>query len=228
MKMDGDWSEVGLEFPWVAFEEITFEGLRRYNIAPTDEVVVVTEESEPIRMRWGLVKWAKALKSRPLINARAETVATQSAFKHSFQNRRCLIPVNGFYEWTQEMGKKQPYLFTRSGKDEGGLLAMAGLHARWQPPEGDEIRSCTVITAEARGEIVYFHERMPAILPRESFREWLSPETSEERLHQLLEQRVTDLEARKVSTRVNYVKNDDPECCAPPAEGAPPNRGDQD
>ena len=164
-------------------------------------------------MRWGLVPfWAKTQKGKPLINARVETAATKPAFRNSFKSRRCLIPVTGFYEWTSEMGKKQPYLF--SGDER--FLVFAGLHAKWRDPENDRVlRSCVILTTKAQGESERYHDRMPLALPSECFEDWVCPDTPPERLMEILGNPVPPQQVTRVGMRVNHVKNDDPECCRP-------------
>ncbi len=112
----------------------------RYNVAPTQPITVVVQRDDGRAIeehRWGLVpSWAKspAAGSR-MINARAETVATSSAFRASFLRRRCIIPADGFYEWRREGRAKQPFLI-HTPNDEP--LAFAGLWAPWRDPSTGE------------------------------------------------------------------------------------------
>lgn len=210
--MAEDWSELRIPCPWLELESFA-ELVPRYNIAPTDMVWTITDRSEPLQRRWGLVPhWAKDTKGRPLINARVETIDKKPAFRSSFAKKRCLVPISGFYEWQTEDGKKQPYLF--QGQDR--LLFLAGIRTGWKSPDGEVIRSFSVITGPARGEIAQFHNRMPKILPPSVFGAWLSEEATVGELHEILQDTaITDLQATKVSTRVNSVKNDDPQCAEP-------------
>ena len=226
VKLAGDWSEVGADLPWVVFDEMKtlLSGMRTYNVAPTDDLIVVTSADRPRKMRWGLLPfWAKSTKGKPLINARVETVEKKPAFRHAFKKYRCLIPVTGFYEWTSEMGRKQPYLFSQ--KDQH--LYFAGLYSKWKDPEDQTLHSCTIITTEARGEIERYHHRMPLALEASDFEDWVDPNTPTERLHEILENPIPPAEVMKVSDRVNYVKYDDPACArpfdfkAPDPEGCP-------
>lgn len=212
----------------------------RYNIAPTQPVLAVIGNGQRRAglLRWGLVPgWAKdpSIGSR-LINARAETVAEKPAFRHALRRRRCLIPADGFYEWRQQGGRKQPMRIVRR---DGGLFAFAGLWESWRPPQasapapgrtapsgaGGEARAranvvlytCTIITTEANGALRSIHERMPVILPPEAYDLWLDQDVDDPAaLLPLLKPRPDDeLVAYPVSTLVNDVRNDSPDCIRP-------------
>jgi putative SOS response-associated peptidase YedK len=119
----------------------------RYNIAPTQTVIVVNDDgTRPLtQMQWGLIpSWAKdpAIGNR-MINARAETVATRLAFRVALRKRRCLIPADGFYEWQPAGRRKQPVYITLKSREP---FSFAGLSETWTSPEGEEVRSCTIIT----------------------------------------------------------------------------------
>ena len=122
----------------------------RYNIAPTQDVLTVTNNGQRRGevMRWGLVpSWAKDLKAGArMINAVGETVSTKHAFRTAFQKRRCLVLANGFYEWKKDGKRRLPtYIYPENGEP----LAFAGLWDTWKSPEGLVIRSCTIITTSA-------------------------------------------------------------------------------
>mgnify|MGYP002150091963 FL=1 len=163
-----------------------------------------------------------------MINARADGLATKSAFKDSFARKRCIVPADGFYEWDQIPGQKvkQPYLITRRS---GEPLAFAGLWASWRPPgvEGDEhLRSTTIITTTANDLMQRVHDRMPVILPARAWDEWLDPTNHDvEALGRLLVPAPADLlTMRPVSTEVNNVRNQGPHLIdpveAPPVQGS--------
>jgi putative SOS response-associated peptidase YedK len=142
-----------------------------YNVAPTDPVPVVRGRPEPrlAVARWGLVPaWASASSAARRINARAETVATASSFARPFRRRRCLIPADGWYEWrrTADGRRKQAYFMTPRG---GGVLAFAGLSAT----SSAGVLTCSVVTMPALGDLALVHDRMPLILPRERWDDWL-------------------------------------------------------
>jgi putative SOS response-associated peptidase YedK len=192
----------------------------RFNIAPTDPVLAVRRRSEDGariagRLRWGLVpgRWAER-GGRPLINARAESLATQPAFAESFRERRCLIPADGFYEWLSDERGKRPVWLSRP---EGELFAFAGLWAELAPRGGgDALHSCAIVTTTPNDVVRPIHDRMPVILERELEAAWLDPATSLDELTGLLGPAPDQaLVAREVSDLVNDVRKDGPELIAP-------------
>lgn len=187
-----------------------------YNVAPTNDVMVVYEDGSTRLLdtfHWGLVpSWAKDLKiGSRMINARAETVAEKSAFKRSLAKRRCILPVDGFFEWAKVPGQKnkQPYFI--HGVDEYPL-AFAGLWAEWRGEVAGEsvvVRSTTIITTAANQAMAPVHDRMPVILPPHEWSAWLDPAQQDpvavQRL--LVPSPETLLRLRPVSTQVNNVRN---------------------
>jgi putative SOS response-associated peptidase YedK len=151
-----------------------------WNVAPTDDVYVVYETEETRRVdgfHWGLVPfWAKSPKAgAKMINARAETIDSNGAFKQAFAARRCLVPADGFYEWKPVEGqkRKQPYFIHAP---DGEPYAFAGLWAKWRDREREEtLRSTTIITTAANDVVGPIHDRMPVILPASAWAEWLDP-----------------------------------------------------
>jgi putative SOS response-associated peptidase YedK len=147
----------------------------RYNVAPSQEVVSVLQNGAAHLewLRWGLIpSWAKeeSIGSK-MINARAESVAEKPSFKRLLPSKRCLVVADGFYEWKQEgRGPKIPMYITL--KDDE-LFAFAGLWDTWKNPDGQVIRSCTIITTEANELIAPIHNRMPVILPQNAREIWL-------------------------------------------------------
>jgi len=195
-----------------------------WNVAPTDRVTVVLEREDGRfveRPRWGLIpSWAKsAREGARAINARAETVASSPAFRVAFAKRRCIVPADGFYEW-QRQGetRKQPYFLgpirDAGVRPAGAVLAMAGLWSVWKDPAtGLWVTSAAVITTDANYDVSLVHDRMPVLLPRDSWAAWLDPD---ERDQDLLRSMLTPapdgiLDIYPVSTRVNNVRNDGPE-----------------
>ena len=186
----------------------------RFNICPTQAVPVVTASSGRrllAPMRWGLVPaWAReAGKSAPMNNARAETVTGKPTFREAYRRRRCLVPMNGFYEWHRAGAQKTPY-YIRMQDDE--LFAVAGLY-EYRP--GDTtvapMMTFTVLTTAANALMQPIHDRMPVILPPEAYEEWLDPRnTSARGLETLLQPYpVAAMQVHPVSPRVNSVRNDD-------------------
>jgi putative SOS response-associated peptidase YedK len=195
--------------------EITFDYQPRYNIAPTQPVAAVRDaQTRNIELlRWGLVpSWSKDITiGDRLINARGETLAEKPSFKNAFAKRRCLILADGFYEWHRAIdGPKTPYYFKlKSGKP----FAFAGLWESWRSPEGDELRTCTIITTVANALVAQHHERMPVILPLTAHVPWLSLQTSMVELQRLLAPYPPEeMTAYPVSKAVNSPGNDSIEC----------------
>jgi len=185
---------------------------KRY-IAPTQEVPVVRMNAaghrELAQLRWGLVPfWAKNLSiGNKMINARGETVASKPGFRDSFRKARCLLPADGFYEWAKLAGGgKQPmHIGMRSGEP----FALAGLWARWRPPEGDSVETCTIVTTNANDLLQHIHDRMPVIVALADYARWRDPE--EAGPADLIRPYVADaMLAYPVSIRVNTPKYDDP------------------
>ena len=199
----------------------------RYNIAPTQEVLVVvvdltTARRQARRYRWGLIpSWAKdpAIGTQ-LINAQAETAATKPAFRAAFRKRRCLILADGFYEWKKEARHKQPYCIRLR---DGRPLAFAGLWEHWEGPEDTPIDSCTILTATPNMLLRPLHHRMAVILPASAYDRWLDPDVHEvERLQPLLHPYpAEEMTAYPVSTRVNNPAIDSPTLLEPVHDGPP-------
>ena len=202
-----------------------------YNVAPTSDIRIIREDDNGQRrldlMFWGLVPaWAEspAMGSR-LINARSETIAVKPSFRSAFRRRRCIIPVDGFYEWVSvpERKKKQPvYISSR----DGSPLAFAGIWETWRSKRAsasnEELRSCSIITGPPNELIAPLHDRMPMILPREQWSDWLDPEQEDvDVLQSLLRPAPEDwLQWWTVSTAVNTVRRHD-EALIEPAEVVP-------
>ncbi|WP_435266644.1 SOS response-associated peptidase [Shinella sp. BE166] len=177
----------------------------RYNIAPTQTVPFVRQDENSEQIvedgRWWLVPhWAKEMPKAAMFNARIETVDTSPAFRDAFKTRRCLIPADGFYEWTKaDDGGKDPWLIQLPG---GAPYAFAGL---WAHNSKLDVTSCTIITAPSIAPISQIHNRMPVILDPGAFDAWLSPTTPVENLKGMLLGRNIDAEVQmhRVSREVN-------------------------
>ncbi|QZA87896.1 SOS response-associated peptidase [Salinarchaeum sp. IM2453] len=178
----------------------------RYNIAPGDDLYVITNESsdEIVQRRWGLIPfWANG-PDNGIINARSETVHKKSVFDQAWESNPCLVLSSGFYEWkTFDNGQKQPYRVYRSGES---AFAMAGLWDVWEN-DGRSIRTVTILTTEANSFMSSLHDRMPVILPREAESTWLSsnPDVRQELCQPYP---ANDLDAYEISTQVNNPSND--------------------
>jgi putative SOS response-associated peptidase YedK len=204
--------------PWLNIPNASVQP--RYNIAPTQPVAVVPNDGKN-RLDyylWGLIpSWAKDPEmGNRLINARAETLAEKPAFRSAFRRRRCLILADGFYEWQQVPGRKAkiPMYIQLKSKDP---FAFAGLWESWHSPDGSEILSCTIITTKPNSIMEPIHNRMPVILPKQSYDLWLSPEEKNpDRVGPLLKPYPgEDMVAYPVSTFVNSPANDTPQCISP-------------
>jgi putative SOS response-associated peptidase YedK len=193
----------------------------RYNIAPTDLIPTVRQHPiKPVRklslMRWGLIPyWAKDPSvGFKMINARSETAATRPVFRDALISRRCLIPGDGFYEWKKLPKARQPYCFTLL--DES-IFAFAGLWDRWKDSGGNIVETCSILTTTPNELAARVHDRMPVILPPDDYDLWLDPgfKDAKEVSELLKPYRASLMKAYPVSTHVNAVKNDDPQCSEP-------------
>ncbi|HEY3289391.1 MAG TPA: SOS response-associated peptidase [Anaerolineae bacterium] len=191
----------------------------RYNVAPTQNIAVVLNES-PNRLsmaQWGLIPaWAKdPTIGSQLINARAETLAEKPSFRTAFKKRRCLVLADGFYEWRKEAdGKTKTPMYIRLA--DGTPFAMAGLWETWTSPEGDKRRTCTIVTTTPNELLAQIHNRMPVILPRPMESGWLDDAVPALALSAMLKPLPAELmQAFPVSKRVNSPANDDRELIQP-------------
>ena len=192
----------------------------RFNIAPTQPIAIVREPGKLELVRWGL-SGASAREMR--INVRGESVAT--AYRESFASRRCLVVVDGFYEWKRSAnvgrGASQPFVIRRG---DGKPFALAGIWARKVTPDGEVVDECAVVTGEAKGVVAEIHDRMPVIVARESYARWLTADAKDARA--LLAPIAEPLTSYAVTTRVNAPANDDAKCLEPAAsEESEPRKG---
>lgn len=178
----------------------------RYNIAPTQVIPIMRFHSpteallEPAR--WGLLPhWKKDLTGPPLFNARAETVAEKPSFRTAFKAQRCIIPLDGYYEWKD----KVPHFVRRT---DGKLLWAAGLCST-----GLDQLSATMVTTAAVGEMVHLHDRLPRFLDHDEVEQWLlgSAEDATELLHPASDELVASLRISEADKAVGNVRNDYPE-----------------
>ncbi|MGF1465495.1 MAG: SOS response-associated peptidase [Sandaracinaceae bacterium] len=211
------------EFEATLGDGVTLEP--HYNIAPTMMAPIVVERSSGVReigsARFGLVPhWAKdpSIGTR-FLNARVETVSERSAFRDPFRRRRCLVVVDGFYEWRREGKAKVPHHFRLA---DGQPFALAGLWAVWTPPDraDERLLSFTILTAPAVEPVTAIHDRMPVVLPRAAYSDWLDRKLADEGdlRTMLAHHRAAELVRVQVSPRVNSVKNDGPDLVEPVPE----------
>lgn len=199
-------------------DNITGELQPRYNIAPSQPVAVITNQNpkELTYLKWGLVpSWSKdpAIGNK-MINARSETAAEKPSFRNAFKRRRCLIPANGFFEWTKQGKKKIPMYIHL---EDNPVFAFAGLWEVWQSPDGSELQTCTILTTEPNDLIRPLHHRMAVILKPDTYDMWLSPnELPADVLMPLMTAYPQEkMRVYEVSTQVNSPANDNPSVLEP-------------
>jgi putative SOS response-associated peptidase YedK len=180
--------------------------------------------------RWGLVPWWAREESvgNRMINARAESLSRNAAFRDAFEERRCLVPASGFYEWAREGRVRIPHYLARN---DGEPFAFAGLWSRWRPrdPDAPPLESCTIITTSANALVAPIHDRMPVILPAQAYAEWLDPlKRSDAVAHWLRPADAAGYTERVVSRAVNDVRREGAELVEPSStEEAPDLFGDR-
>ena len=183
----------------------------RYNLAPTQELLLVCEDGgrQARLARWGLIASADQPKSLSTFNARLETVQRSPVFREAYRTRRALIPIQGTYEWTGEQGKRSPLAITRT---DGRPMVCAGL---WAELDGQV--SCTILTTAPVGVFARVHDRMPLLLPQDRWAAWLDPETSPAELARLTAPHDLHraLHAYLVDPAVGNVRNDRAEFTRP-------------
>ncbi|HEX3394126.1 MAG TPA: SOS response-associated peptidase [Acidimicrobiales bacterium] len=208
---------------------------RRWNVAPTNQLYAMAGRRSLARdtlarrlgtMSWGLLpSWATDPDSGPRpINARIESLGDRPHFAGALAARRCLVPVDGFYEWSSVNGTRQPYVLV---PPDGSVLAIAAVWDRWAgPPNGGDAEplvSCALVTTAANDDVAALHHRMPAFVERRHWDEWLDPDNRDEvaLLELLRHPPVGTLVARPVSRLVNSTANDGPELLGEPEPEAP-------
>jgi putative SOS response-associated peptidase YedK len=185
---------------------LTFDYFPRYNIAPGQLAPVVAQDHSGRRaglLTWGLIPQWRDDPGTGLVNARSESVASKPSFCSAFQRRRCLVPADGFYEWSERAGRsasdsgqdegaghlkgagagKQPYWIHPV---EGGLIAFAGLWERWSRPGAEDRNTFTILTTAASADVEPLHHRMPLVVDRADFDAWLDRTTTGAALSALL------------------------------------------
>ncbi|HEY2916843.1 MAG TPA: SOS response-associated peptidase [Candidatus Limnocylindrales bacterium] len=193
-----------------------------FNVAPTDSAAVVVQRDDHRAVtayRWGLIPhWSEsAATGNRMFNARSESIDQQPAFRYAFQKRRCLVPVDAFYEWRKvedARGKvvREPYAIARA---DGQPMALAGLWAGWHDEAtGEVVRSFTILTTTPNDTLRPIHDRMPVVLPPATWERWLDPTRTDapalaELKGLLVPADDAALEAYRVSRRVSDVRNDD-------------------
>jgi len=192
----------------------------RYNIAPSQPSAIVRDTAKGGRelalVRWGLIpSWVKDPREfRMMINARSETATEKPSFRAAMRHRRCLVPTDGFYEWTGATGAKRPHLVRPR---ESGPMGMAGIYEHWQSADGSEMESMAILTTAANQAMSGLHDRMPVIIAPEHFDVWLDCRSgSVENILTLLHAPPEDLlQIVEVSRKLNNPRNEGPEVQEP-------------
>lgn len=209
-----------------AAEPLADELGARFNVAPTDDAFVVVQREDRRAItayRWGLVPhWSKDLKGGSrMFNARAETLTTSPAFRAAFRRRRCLVPVDSFYEWKREGTVRQPYRVVR---EDGRPLALAGLWAGWKDTATEAVRrTFTIVTTTPNDALADLHDRMPVVIGDDAWDRWLSLDGDEPGELLAMLQPTDDIALRvyAVDRLVNDVRRDGPGLIEPLAAVAP-------
>jgi putative SOS response-associated peptidase YedK len=208
-------------------DEVTIDDVpARWNVAPTQPVLVVATSRDGRnrrlgQMRWGLVPtWARdpSIGNR-LINARGESLHESRAFAKAYATRRCLVPASGFYEWQDvehSTGRSRRRPFHIHGRD-GAPLALGGLWEVWRDAEGKALRTCTIVTTGPNALLVPIHGRMPVVLGEHLWDRWLAPEPlcEDDRTVMLAPAPDGLLVATPVGVGVNDPRNEGPELIEP-------------
>jgi putative SOS response-associated peptidase YedK len=192
----------------------------RYNIAPSQPVAIVRDTPrggrEMALVRWGLIpSWVKDPRAfKMLINARSESAIDKPSFRAGLRHKRCLVPADGFYEWTGNAGAKRPHL-VRPRK--GGPMGLAAIYENWLGADGSEIETMAILTTAANAAMSALHDRMPVIIPPEHFDLWLDcrPGTTADIVHLLAPPPEDLLDIVEVSRKLNNPRNEGPEVQEP-------------
>jgi len=220
-RLSSDWSELKIRFR-IPDDVPAPNYPARWNLAPTQSIPIIHHDTEaghrvaPL-MRWGLIPfWAKDAKiGYTTINARSDTIDTKPAFREAFKRRRCLVPIDSFYEWEQITPKvKQPWAIALKSRT---IMGMAGLWETWKSPEGEVVKSFTIATSEPNTLMAGFHDRMPVILDEQDWPTWLGEAPADpDALKQLLRPYPDELmDAWKVGAAVGNVRNEGPSLLGP-------------
>ena len=192
-----------------------------FNLGPGTERLIVRRKNgngsgrEAVFLRWGFVPaWSREEKPAGIVNARAETVAEKPSFREAFRKRRCLVPADGFYEWRREEGRRQPFFFSLP---EDRPFALAGI---WEERRREDEVSQTfcLLTTEANELMAPIHDRMPAMLDEAAAEIWLGAESERNAAEVLRAFPSERMVVRPVSSFVNKIGNEGPDCLTPPED----------
>ncbi len=190
---------------------VNYNPLPNFNVAPSHYHPVITQQDSQLYQyfRWGLIPpWAKDPNiGYKMINARIETVLEKSSFKHPVKQQRCIIPIDGFYEWKKEGKTKTPFRIIPTNVE---VVFLAGIYSTWVNPDGKSVHTYSILTQEANTAINHIHDRMPAMLLPEQEEHWIDPAIPIRDLLEMIQpypEEFTDY--YEVSSRVNKVSNND-------------------
>jgi putative SOS response-associated peptidase YedK len=192
--------------------------VQSYNVAPSQDVLAVVNSGERILTKffWGISPriYKESSKSPLLINARLETIAEKPTFREAYRFRRCLVPADGFYEWEKAGSKKQPWFFKVQSERP---FAFAGIWEKRREKDDSIKNTFAIITTEAVMPVSKIHNRMPVILDKKFYENWLNPdENNPKSLKEIIQEGViSGIKGYPVSRRVNAVSNNDPPCIEP-------------
>ena len=199
------------------FVGMSYSGGTNYNTAPRQKAWIIRQDeasqAEAAKAQWWLVpNWAKEASYKySMFNARSEKAAKSPAFRGPFRNKRCIVPITGFYEWVNRNGQKQPYMVHSPHRH--GLL-LAGLWDRWIDPESAEpLDSFTILTTNVVEDLKFLHHRQPVMLEKDDAKAWLDHNTDMNDVQALCRSRIPyDMLVSPVSTYVNNVRNQGEGC----------------
>lgn len=197
-----------IEEQFQAWDEI--ENVPRFNVAPTQPILTVIGDSGKriaTEMRWGLIpSWASTVSSGNFL-ARSESVTSTPSYRNLIRKNRCLIPADAFYEWQKIDGISQPFAFEVGDRE---LFAFAGLWDEWNSPSGI-VQSCAILTTEPNSLLAEMHDRMPVIIRRVDYKQWLNPRTPLDQVLSLLKPYDSAAMSKyPVSTLLNNSQNESP------------------
>jgi len=199
--------------------KVPSEWTPRYNTAPSQDIPAISNPAsrDVVMLRWGLIPhWAKdpAIGSR-MINARSETIQEKPSFKNAFKQRRCLILADGFYEWQKSSRRgvpKAPYYFQLA---DGAPFTFAGIWETWRSPEGEQVRTCSIITCPPNDLVAGVHNRMPVVLDKTMCWGWLADQSAHALQAMLTPYPADRMRSHAVGLTVNNPRNNTAECIQP-------------
>jgi len=188
------------ELSYISNNELINE-YKNFNIVPTSEIAIVIDD-QIINAKWGFYPtWLKEMKdSKPLINARLETILEKKTFKTPFEKRRCLVLMSGWYEWKQEGEYRIPYAFYK--KDYKPILVAGIYNIR-----SDESIEACILTTNSTNDLNTIHERMPVVLDNDNLNNWKDKEIESKLLIDNLNNEIKNIKFHRVDIAVNNPKN---------------------